>query len=77
MLLVKETHVKLKTKTFEGQIFFSSLDNGRGWGQARRGQFGKGSGGKFDLSHEYHTNFQQESESNRGNFGRSGIFHTE
>ena len=46
MLLVEENHVRTKTKTSEGQMFFSNSDGGRGRGRggrrgSQRGTFGR------------------------------------
>ena len=67
MLLVEENHVRTKSKTSEGQMFFSNSDGGRGGGHGgRRGQ--------FDPSHEGNSNLHG---SHRGTFGRRGSFHAE
>ena len=70
MLLVRKNHVWTKTKTSEGQMFFSNSDGGRGRGR-------DGRRGRDNRSHEWNTNLRQQDESHRGTFGRMGSFHAE
>ena len=53
MLLVEENHVQTKSKTSEGQMFFSNSDGGRGRGRSGRT-------GRFGPSHEGNSNHRQE-----------------
>ena len=61
MVLVEENHVRTKSKTLEGQMFFSNLDGGHGRGRSsRRCRFAQGKGGRFGPSHKGTSNLQQE-----------------
>ena len=69
MLLVEENFFWTKSKTSEGQLFFSNSDAGR-----RRGHSGRR--GRFGPCHEGNSNLWQEDGSHQGTFGRRRIFHT-